>query len=159
MKRDNRGLTIAELIVTLALLGILAALLGASVSTAFSAKEKSGAASIDAYLSLCRTRSLSRGGAPYIILGRDGESGEVWGEYYEGGVKLEKESLADKGVPVSYSVGSDEPDGALSLNGAPLKIAFSGSTGALETPGENLWIYVGKYKIKIYALTGAHRFE
>ena len=159
MKKDNSGFTLAELIVVIALLGILAVFVGASISTAFSGREKALAVNVDAYLSMCRSRCLSRGGQPYIELSQDGETGEVWGKYYENGKQLEEESLGGKGVLVSYYIGKDSPNNEKELHTETLKISFSGSTGAMETPEENLWIYVGKYKIKIYALTGAHRFE
>lgn len=159
MKKNNRGFTLLELIIVIAILGIAAGLLGASVSTASAAKQKQCATSINSYISMCRTRCLSRTGDPYIIIRRDGVNGTVVGEYYEKGTMLEVETLGDKSVLVSYKKGADSIAGAEALEDAPLIVSFSRGDGALEPPEQDVWIYIGKYKIRIYALTGAHRFE
>ncbi len=160
MKRNKRGFTLIELIVIIALMGIMAGVLGISISTASTAKQRECATNINSYISMCRTRCLSRAGNPYILITRDAGNGTVTGRYFENDTLMETEVLGNKSIPVSYSVGKDSSAEAAKLDSSPaLKISFARATGAVTSPSSDLWVYIGKYKIKVYALTGAHRFE
>jgi prepilin-type N-terminal cleavage/methylation domain-containing protein len=84
MKRNNRGFTLVEILVVVAILGALIGIISMSVSSVFSERAKRCASEADAYISMCKVNCMSRAGDIYIVLDVDGD-GCIRGRYYEDG--------------------------------------------------------------------------
>ncbi len=160
MRRDNRGYTLIELMVVVAIMVTLVGVLSLSLNTVFSSRAKRCAYAIDSYIDMCRIRSLSRAGTVYITLELDGE-GRVLGSYYEGTPAALKstELLSGGGVDVVYTVGG--ADTALSVSNK-LTLAFSRESGAFKPVSgtdycTEIRVTAGRtYVITLVPSTGSH---
>lgn len=164
MKNNNKGLTLVELIVTVMIIAILATIIGLSVSTVSTAKEKRCAAAINSLLAMTKTNCLSRTGNVYAVIKQQGN--DIVYEYYEGvdEVDSSKGVLTDydilgSGVTVSYSIGETKT----TISGAEtLTLQFERGTGGLKKPTStgDMTISVGdRYDLTIVALTGSYSKE
>ena len=169
MKRRNGGYTLVELMVVIAILGVLATMAVLSLSVISSTGARQCANQIDAKLSECKINCMSRANAQYLCIYVDG--GKVRGDYVEGGVSKD-EVLSSKQVTISYQFGEESP---VELGeGDGLYVAFDRASGGLRTfsaadttpitdPAATAIITVTgglrSYTIVVDALTGAHMLK
>ncbi|MGI5979333.1 MAG: type II secretion system protein [Oscillospiraceae bacterium] len=139
MHQDNRGFTLIELLIVITIMGILAAVIGISLSVVGSARAKSCATKLNTYISQCRTSCLCRAGNVYSVITRDSD-GNLIAVYYEGSDSSTPKSttlLSGKGPLATYYLGSAET-GTQIDSAHPLTLAFDSGTGALKkAPGES----------------------
>ena len=164
MKKNNRGFTLVELIVVITILAIVSAIVGVSVSTVSSAREKRCAAEINSLLGMTKMKCLSRSGNVYVVIRQDGN--DLVYDYYEGvdGANATKGVLTDydilgSGVTVKFSFGGTEKTIS---EAETLTLQFDRTTGGLKLPSstEDVTITVGsRYAVNIVALTGSHSKE
>lgn len=138
-KSNNRGFSLVEVIVVVAILGALVLTLSGSFSAVKSANAKSCASEIDSMLSKCKVNAMSRAYNVYleIYMTEDG----VCVAYCEsevsssGGfteITREESIVGKKSLSVSYVVNGAET--ALSVSaGNKLYLAFDRTTGAMLT--------------------------
>ncbi|NLT14346.1 MAG: type II secretion system protein [Clostridiales bacterium] len=166
MRRNDRGFTLVEILVVVAIMGVLAGVLSLSLNTVFSSRARRCAYSTDAYIDMCRINTLSRAGNVYIELTLDGDD-RVVGSYYEDSdptdgvppVLKSTELLSGGGVEVIYKVGGTNYTLSSST---PLTLAFNRETGGLKpVSGTNycteIRVISGRtYTITLVPSTGGH---
>ena len=152
-KLDNRGFTLTELIVVIAIMGILAGAASASINQIFSNQTRKFINECDAMLTRCRVETLS--GAPsntYVEL-RLGSDSKYYVALYEGGSKIEEEPLKNSSASCTYCIADGSP--VTFDDGDSLRISYNRTTGAMN---ENCTeIAVGNSKITLVPATGYHK--
>ena len=152
MKRpDNRGFTLMEVMVVVAIMGILAGVVSLSMNHIFSSRTRKFVSACDAMLTRCRVETLSGAGADTCVeLRTDGEHYTVC--FRKNGAVEDEETLKCAGSACTYTVSGAE----VSLtSAAPLLLSFDRTTGALNQPCTN--ITVGGFSITLAPATGYHK--
>ena len=132
MKNNNKGFTLVELIVVMAILGIVATLTALSVAASNSARAEQCATSVNSLISMCRSRSLSRAGDVQLTISLDG-NGNIVGEYFKNGdgVPVSTDTFPGRGITVlCTTIVSNSPTTNALTTENPLTLSFDRSTGA-----------------------------
>ena len=152
-KLNNRGFTLAELIVVVAIMGILAGVMSASINHIFSNKTRKFVNECDAMLTRCRVEILSgaRQNDTYVDLGL--KNGQYYVAFYKNGTQEELEVLKNGNATCTYTMQGEaatqvQTESALKLN-------FDRSTGALTK--KCVEINVSGSKITLEPATGYHQ--
>jgi len=154
LKHNNKGFTLVELIVVIAIMGIVAALIGLSASTSNSAKAERCAASVNALISKCRADSLGRSGTFSLTISQDASSGEIVCVRLDGTTTV-TDRFPGKGVSISFTTSASPAPTSLTLS-------FARSTGAQNcTPTCTAITFTSgrTYTITLVPSTGNHRLS
>lgn len=160
MKNKNSGFTLIELIAVVVMIGIIATIMGMSVTTVSSARAQRCANSVDSLISKCRAGCLGRSGDVHLTISLDSD-GNIKGEYYENGVVARTETIPTSGLTVSYTTSA----GVVALSGHPLTLSFNRSTGGQKFQSDGISYctaikFTGGGKlvtIKLVPSTGNHK--
>ena len=154
-KLNNKGFTLAELIVVIAILGILSGVASASISQIFASKTRKFIDDCDAILTRCRVETLS--GAPsgtHVEIGLD--DGKYYVAFFDDddadATPIKKAILEDSSAICSYTIGTGT---TAELTNGKISISYNRTTGAMN---ENYTaIDVSGRKIILEPATGYHR--
>lgn len=186
MKKDDRGFTLVELMVVVAILAVLGAVVIYSVSVGKSADALGAANRLDAFVSRTRIGCMGRRAQTFTVLTLD-DKGRVVANYYENfsgtGLPQAKDLaqltpfysqiIGGSGVSLKYTIkNSTSP---LSNNAADnnavtrITLQFDRDTGALISPlsdqsssGDCVFTLTGggrSHTVTIYAATGSHKVD
>lgn len=132
-KLNDRGFTLVELIVVVAILGILSGVMSYSVNQIFSSQARKFADEYDALLTQCRVSTLSGAAAPtYVMLCQD-SGGTYYGVLYEGGTEVSRKKLGGDNLSCTFTYGSGTGTTAAISDSQSLCIGYNRSTGAFLT--------------------------
>jgi len=150
--KDNKGFTLIELMVVIAIIGVIVGAMTYSINSVSSTRAKKAASDLSALISQCRVDTLSGAPSPtYLEVSKDGEV--YYGILHEGGAEKSKQKLGGSGVNISWSPQTDD---------AVLKIGFSKATGAMDEKNYKTCTSIaitsgaGSYTIKLVPETGHH---
>lgn len=137
-KPDNRGLTLVELIITVAIITILGGIVMMSVSILSGLPARQCADEVHSSLSKARIATMGKKEAKLRIIG---ENDCIYVQESIDGVDGVKNLVGKKGVAFSYTKETAGAEGAeISLiNGDVLEFSFNRSSGAFSeiSPGSN----------------------
>ena len=121
----NKGFSLIELVVVIAILGIAAGLVVGSLNVVHVQNMRSCASEIDALLSKTKICAMSRAGNVYLVLRQTSDG--VYADYYEGGVLRQTDKVGKSTVIVVWNDGTEHD-----LGDGPLCLTFDRGTGAFE---------------------------
>lgn len=169
--KNNKGFTLIELIVVMAIIAVCFGIAEASVSTVFSSEAKKCANELNSDISKCRINAMSRSGTVFLKIYRDG-GGNVIADYTENGSVVSSDTTGGSRCGVTYTTDAQH---SLDPAGAALYLSFDRETGALVTlqldGGGNL-VEAGQqcgsisvsggqriFTIQFFPATGAHTLK
>lgn len=138
-KKNNKGFTLIEIIVALAIMGLCVAGAISLYSSLSGAKVNSAATKLDSQLSLTRTNTLTKkgdwvlevnksSGKYYAILFHDGD-GAGWEEYKK--VELgDASSIEIEYTKVTYASGVATKTTGVEITHVPMRIGYDNGSGA-----------------------------
>lgn len=132
--KNNRGFTLIELMVVVAIVSILVGAMTYSINSVSSTRAKKFASDLNAMISQCRVDTMSGAPSPtYLEISQD-ENGDYYGTLYEGGAEKAKQKLGGSGISCSFITDSIAAQ-SYSISGnnsTALYLAFDRATGAFS---------------------------
>ncbi len=166
IEKDNRGYSLVELIIVIAVIAALATTLALSVSLIFSANAKTCANDIMSAISECKITTMSYGQGNVRLLLYRGDNGNIYsrlqtrdsaGSSWENGGE-EAEKIGARRCSVTDGAGNELPD-----ESGAWEIYFDRSSGSFtdQTTISELHIEGGSrhYRIQLEKLTGRASLE
>lgn len=151
MKRDNRGLSLVEMIIVLAVLAVLAGAFGLGISMVSGRPADECASKLRSAIKNSRITTMGRQ-ATGLALYMDADGSIMLKQTVDGSEQIIR--IGDRGVTVEYKVTGDTAYRPLGGEGSPLLISFDRSSGAFETLDHMGSDYVGKHCVEIRVSKG-----
>ena len=128
--KNNRGFTLIELMVVVAIVSILVGAMTYSINSVSSTRAKKFASDLNAMISQCRVDTMSGAPSPtYLEISQD-ENGDYYGTLYEGGAEKAKQKLGGSGISCKFSTAVDGSSLVDVKNAQSISLGFDRSTGA-----------------------------
>lgn len=140
MKKDNKGFTLVELVIVIAIMAVLLGLIATNIAPMFVQSVKGSADDLLSKLSDARTASYARDGDNTFLRIECDSRGRLYGTVYIDGVAQDRDQLGHFAEDLTYSCskGSGSGDtlasGTLS-HGDSLYISFGKGTGEVNSFG------------------------
>ena len=141
MAKNDRGFTLIELIVVIAILGIMAAVIAMSPTVAAAARARSCAVQLTDQIARCRINCLSHSGDNNYITIHRANDGSYVVETFLNGTSAGTDTISGRGVSLTFMDGSQKliignktagDKTSAYLITEPAKLGFSRGTGALK---------------------------
>ena len=163
MRKDNRGVTLVELIVVMLIISILAGGTVIAVGSLDSGNTKSTVERIGALLDYVRVLNMSKDRTYYLVVKKEGEVFTAFVQYDDGGRQnLLTETLKLKNGEIKYSTDMGEETVGADVSSLELSFSKEGSIPA-GSGGEikSILISGGGHSriIHLVAATGKHYIE
>ena len=134
--KNNRGFTLIELMVVVAIVSILVGAMTYSINSVSSTRAKKFASDLNAMISQCRVDTMSGAPSPtYLkISQKDNSTGDVYAALYEDGTVKAEQKLGGSGISCSFITDSIAAQ-SYSISGnnsTALYLAFDRATGAFS---------------------------
>lgn len=130
--KDDRGISLVELLVVLAVIIIAMALIIPSFNSVYSAQVMQCAEEVDALLAKSRVGAMSRDADVYLELHIEDDG--VYAAYHEGDTIISDDKVGKATVSVSYATDKAPTPVRLQKNNS-LFLSFDRGTGASKTMG------------------------
>lgn len=140
--KNNKGFTLLELLVVVAIIGIVVGSMTYSINSVSSTRAKKFASDLNATMSQCRVDTMSGAPSPtYLELTKD-NNGDYYATLYEGGSDAQhiktQQKLGGSGISCAFRTGSAANAGIAAPSdtdpkietGTKLCLAFDRATGA-----------------------------
>ncbi len=150
MKKNNKGFTMVELIIVLAIIGVFMSVLSFSSSILLRNESREASQTVNALLSSCKIEAMTGVNSKLEI---SLEDGKYIVRLYQNDTDFEEEILGDENLGIIYKLKSTG-DTLYKIGTEPLAISFNSETGAIEGTDVNLIDFNAGYKITIYPSTG-----
>ncbi len=107
MKKSNKGFTLVELIVTIAIIVILASVGIYTINAIIATGAKEATNDFYSLISYCRVATMSGEEDPYVSITYDSSQSTFYGEVFLGTTSYDRESLSDHPLTISYVLTGD----------------------------------------------------
>lgn len=128
MKKENKGFTLIELIIVIAIMGVLLGLIATNIAPMFVQSVRSSADDLQHKLADARTASYAKDGSN-TFLRIEADNGRLYGTVYVNGVAQDRDRLGRFPQDVVY--GLDTPSTTLA-DGNSLFVSFDKGSGELN---------------------------
>ena len=165
LKNDNRGITLAELIIVISILGVVSGMFLTGLNLIFGLPARQCARELKSELEKVRIDTMGKAAGASVFLKKKTD-GIYFQENYEG-ISPDERDMADAEKQKEKKIGTDRV--TIQCNGSPLpesmEIAFQRETGGLKKPSstEDLTFSVKSgshtWNLKISHLTGKIELE
>ena len=147
MKRNNKGFSLIELMVVIAMLVIFVGVMATSLAPMFARQAQTAAATMNEMLAKCKVYSMTYSGETYLRLYVErpasgmsvtdvtsSRTTRIYAEIWHNDEIIQTELLSSRRVDIRFS---GSASGVTRLTNADYWISFSRTTGALDTCGFN----------------------
>ncbi len=131
LKKQNKGFTMVELLIIIAVIAILAPMFVTSMADVFTSSASEAAEDASSLLSFTRVATLSGEIDPYVEIYYDSTENNYYGIFVANGEQEQIEIIGSSSVEIHYTT-TDETRVKIE-SGAPLRLEYD-NTGALLSP-------------------------
>lgn len=150
MKKDNRGYSLIELLIVIAIIVVLCSALVLSTGIITRSRQKKVIRSVYTAVGQTRVSTLARDDCK-VVLWKDADGTFV--ETYDNGVSREKKLIAPPTITVYYS-GAEDYSGETELtSGTTLECKFNRASGVVDS-SDFYMVRAGDYNMKLVKQTG-----
>ncbi len=164
MKTGNKGFSLVEILVVIAIMGVVAGGVTYSLNIVSNAREKEAASDFSGMISACQIAALSGEGdgksTPKLVLNYDSNTREYIAKLYtkDENIANSTEVIADNISEIKYDLENSSEN---YVSSDDITLVFDKSTGALSESSDQVQtIYFGdSYKIILEPKTGYHEIK